>query len=162
MNLEYIIDKLAQAPGKFEASLQSFSQNQLNWKPESWEGIPSEEFSALEQICHLRDIEIDGYQVRFQRIVNEDHPTLVSLDGYQIAEKYDYRSQIIETVLAEFGQARQQTIELIKSFSETDLTRKGFFEGTGEVTLKSMIYFLRSHDLQHLSGMNWLLGKLSA
>jgi hypothetical protein len=28
-------------------------------------------FSALEQACHLRDIEIDGYQVRLRRTCQE-------------------------------------------------------------------------------------------
>jgi hypothetical protein len=40
-----------------------------------------ERLSALEQACHLRDIEIDGYQVRLRRTCQETRPLLVSLDG---------------------------------------------------------------------------------
>ena len=160
-NIELLLADLVKSPAEFEAILSRFLENQINWKPASWEGIPSEEFSALEQICHLRDIEIDGYQVRFQRIISESYPNLVSIDGYELAEKRDYKLQKVDSALDEFRKARQQTIEMIKDFSENDFTRKGVFEGYGEVTLMSLIYFLRSHDLQHLSGLNWLLGKLA-
>jgi hypothetical protein len=160
MNIENILNELAAAPIEFEKILQRFSQSQLNWKPQSWEGIPSETFSAIEQICHLRDIEIDGYQIRFQRMVDENHPFLASVDGYELAEKRQYDRQNPERVMKEFNQARHKTIELLKSFAQTDFTRTGVFEGYGEVTLMSLVYFLRSHDLQHLSGMNWLLGKI--
>lgn len=94
--------------------------------------------------------------------MNEDCPNLASIDGYALAEKCAYHLQMIDVDLDEFRQARQQTIELISGFSEFDFTRKSVFEGYGEVTLLSLIYFLRSHDLQHLSGLNWLLGKIEA
>lgn len=159
-NINLLLDEIAQMPSEIENILENFPQNQLSWKPGSWEGIPSESFSAIEQICHLRDIEIDGYQVRFQRVVSENNPTLVSLDGYELAKEREYHLQNLDVVLQEFRQARRQTIELIKSFPDPDFKRKGFFEGYGEVNLLSLIYFLRSHDLQHLSGLNWLLGKI--
>ena len=159
---EFLLNELASAPNEFERISQRFPKDQLNWKPQSWEGIPSETFSALEQICHLRDIEIDGYQVRFRRIVSENYPTLGSIDGYELAEKRQYQRQNIDIVLNEFRRARNQTIEMIKDFSATDFQRKGVFEGYDEVTLLSLLYFLRSHDWQHLSGLSWLLGKLEA
>ena len=44
----------------------------VHWAPPSWDGVPSEPFTALEQICHVRDIEIEGYQVRFRRTLDEE------------------------------------------------------------------------------------------
>lgn len=160
--LNELKNQLTVMPKQIEAIFDEIPENQLNWKPNSWEGIPSEEFSAIEQICHLRDIEVDGYQMRFQRIVNESNPNLVSIDGYDLAKSRNYQLQNPKVVLREFSQARQQTIEMINGFSINDFSRKAVFEGSGEVILLSLIYFLRSHDLQHLSGLNWLIGKFEA
>jgi hypothetical protein len=142
-----LLDETASVSNEFEKILQRFAPDYLPWKPESWEGIPSEEFSAIEQICHLRDIEIVGYQVRLQQVASENNPVLVSIDGYELAENRKYHQQNLDDVLDEFRQARLQTIELIKSFSENDFTQKGFFEDYGEVNLRSLIFYLRSHDL---------------
>ena len=42
-------------------------------------------FSILENICHLRDIEIEGYGVRLRRLRAEAHPTLPDINGDQLA-----------------------------------------------------------------------------
>ncbi|MEZ5426605.1 MAG: DinB family protein [Pyrinomonadaceae bacterium] len=161
-NLAFLLNQLAEAPNQFEMLLHIFPESQLNWKPSSWEGIPSEPFSAIEQICHLHDIEIYGYQSRFQRIIGENNPILNAIDGNKLAEQNNYQEQKPDVALDKFRQARQQTIKFIKGFRESDFIRQGFFEGYGEVNLTGLIYFLRSHDLQHLSGLNWLLGKMEA
>jgi hypothetical protein len=36
------------------------------------------------------------------------------------------------------------------------------FEGYGRVTLRGLVHYLCSHDQQHLSGLQWLLGKIDA
>jgi hypothetical protein len=33
--------------------------------------VPSEPLTAIEQVCHVRDIEIDGYHRRFHRALDE-------------------------------------------------------------------------------------------
>ena len=38
-----------------------------HWAPASWEGVRSESLTAVEQVCHVRDIEIEGYNVRLRR-----------------------------------------------------------------------------------------------
>lgn len=84
------------------------------------------------------------------------------VDGDESEKKRQYASQDIGIALDEFRLARKQTIEMLKSFRDTDFQRTANFEGYGEVNLISLIYFLKSHDLQHLSGLSWLLGKLES
>jgi len=43
--------------------------------------LPSDLLSELEHVCHLRDIEQDGYHVRIHRMLEESNPSLLSLDG---------------------------------------------------------------------------------
>ena len=69
---------LAAFPGELEAHYAAFPPAFVHWAPPSWEGVPSEPFTAIEQICHVRDIEIEGYHQRFTRTLNERRPLLPS------------------------------------------------------------------------------------
>jgi len=44
-----------------------------------------EEFSLLEYVCHLRDLELEGYRVRIERMLREDRPLLPDFDGAKAA-----------------------------------------------------------------------------
>ena len=58
---------LAAFPRRSRNTTDCFRLEFVHWAPPSWEGVPSEAFTAIEQVCHVRDIEIDGYQLRFRR-----------------------------------------------------------------------------------------------
>jgi len=64
------LDALATFPLQLEAHYAAVPLEFKNWSPPSWEGVPSEPLSAIEQVCHVRDIEIDGYHVRFHRTLS--------------------------------------------------------------------------------------------
>ncbi|HKX28833.1 MAG TPA: DinB family protein, partial [Blastocatellia bacterium] len=76
--LEITISALSSFPDQLERLFQVVPESHLHWTPASWEGIPSETLTVIEQICHVRDIEIEGYQVRFRRLLEESNPALVS------------------------------------------------------------------------------------
>jgi len=153
---------LAEFPTALEAHYAAIPTQFKHWKPDSWEGIPSEQLTAIEQLCHVRDIEIEGYQLRFQRTLKEDHPRLPSLDTDALARDRAYFQQDAARVLAEFKQARAKTVEMLRTLSPQHLARTAEFEGYGPVTLQSLVHYLCSHDQQHLAGLQWLLGKLRA
>jgi hypothetical protein len=60
-----------QALRSFPSTLRTFMAeapaHTWDWRPASWDGIPSESLTIRQQACHVRDIEIDGYAVRFAR-----------------------------------------------------------------------------------------------
>ncbi|WP_421240849.1 hypothetical protein [Aeromonas enteropelogenes] len=93
-------------PDKFEQLLAQVPADHLDWEPVNWAGIPSERFSARGHLCHLLDIETQGYQVRFRRTLEESLPALASLDGYQLAQDNQYRQQDPAVQLARFRAAR--------------------------------------------------------
>lgn len=156
------LQALAAFPSQLEAYYASFPAELVNWQPQSWQGIPSEAFSALEQICHVRDIEVEGYQSRIHRTLAEDNPLLPSLDGEAMARERCYSSADAVPVLADFRRARQQTLAMLADLSPAQLQRTARFEGYGALTLSSLVHYLCSHDQQHLAGLQWLLGKLAA
>lgn len=149
-------------PGQLATVFQLIPPDYLNWRPASWEGVPGEAFTAIEQICHVRDIEIDGYHVRITRMLKEADPSLESLDGYSLAKQRRYESATASRVLAEISSARSKTLELLRSLTDQQFDRRGSFEGYGNITLRALIHFLCSHDQQHLACLQWLLGKIHA
>lgn len=149
-------------PAELEQHYGAFPAEFVRWAPSSWDGVPSEPFTALEQICHVRDIEIEGYHSRFTRTLNEDQPLLPSIDSEAIARERSYGTADAAKVFAEFRAARAVTVSLLRCLDDRQLDRSATFEGYGPVSVRGLVHYLCSHDQQHLAGLQWLLGKLDA
>ena len=160
--MESTFAALADFPQALERNYALFPAGFEHWAPPSWDGVPSEAFTAIEQVCHVRDIEIEGYQVRFRRTLNEVAPLLASIDSETLAKQRDYGRSDATRALAEFRAARAQTLDLLRGLDASRLQRRAVFEGYGPVTLRALVHYLCSHDQQHLAGLQWLLGKIEA
>jgi hypothetical protein len=156
------ISALEAFPEQLEAYYRAVPAGFKHWAPPSWEGVPSEPLTAIEQICHVRDVEIDGYQARFQRTLNELNPALASLDAEAMSKERSYATSDGQVAIAAFRSARLETVELVTHLTPGQLVRTAVFEGYGEVSVLSLVHFLCSHDQQHLAGLQWLLGKIEA
>lgn len=108
------------------------------------------EWAAIEHLCHLRDIEAEGYNVRIAQLLHEDDPLLRDLDGDALARERRYREQDPESALRDFAAARARTIELVRDLDDAALAREGTFENVGRVTLAKLLDMLREHDRGHL------------
>jgi hypothetical protein len=149
-------------PAELEKHYAAFPREFVHWAPASWEGVPSEPFTAIEQVCHVRDIEIEGYHQRFTRTLNEHQPLLASIDSEAVARERDYAAADVAEVFADFRRARATTVALLRGLDSSQLDRSAVFEGYGPVSLRGLVHYLCSHDQQHLSGLQWLLGKADA
>jgi hypothetical protein len=158
-DLEASLKALAAFPDWLGNTFHSFPSAYRGWKPPVWDGIPSERLTAIEQVCHVRDIEIEGYRVRFHRTRSELDPVLPDLPGEAMARERNYAGADPVTTLADFAAARAQTIVTIRGFAADELNREAVFEGR-RTTLAGLVHFLCSHDYQHLSGLQWLLAKI--
>ncbi|WP_411881965.1 DinB family protein [Polaromonas sp. YR568] len=156
------LQAMADFPRQLEQFYEAIPESHRNWTPASWEGIPSETFSALGQICHVRDIEVDGYHLRFERTLAEANPVLASLDGYVLEKERGYAAADAQEVFAAFRAARAKTMGMLSGLTPDALARTAEFEGYGALTLRSLVHYLCSHDQQHLAGLQWLLGKIDA
>lgn len=152
---------LAEFPDQLEAYYSVVPNEYKNWRPASWDGVPSEPFTPIEQVCHVKDIEIDGYHERLRRMLEETNPFLASLDGEWLARERSYSTADIAVVFAQLRDARAKTIELLSTLTPEQLLRAAEFEGH-RVTLRGLVHNLCSHDQQHLAGMQWLLGRMAA
>ena len=148
-------------PQQLEAFFDMIPADARNWKPASWEGIPSEPFSAIEQICHVRDIEVDGYHERFRRALQETHPVLENVDGETLAAERAYADADPREVFAAFRTARTRSLEIIAAFTPEQLDRTAVFDGA-PITVRGLVHMLCSHDQQHLAGLQWLMARIEA
>jgi hypothetical protein len=154
-------DALREFPARLERFYAAIPPDAGNWRPDSWHGIPSEPFTPLEQLCHVRDIEIDGYHARFARMLRENEPVLANIDGEALARERNYAGAGATQVLAQFRDARARTLAAIETFTPEQLQRRAFFDGA-HTTLRGLVHLLCSHDQQHLSGLQWLLARIDA
>jgi hypothetical protein len=153
---------LAEFPDRIEAFYATVPRALAGWAPPSWEGIPSEAFTPIEQICHVRDIEVDGYHVRFRRTLAENSPVLDDLDGHALARSRDYAHADAGAVLGAFRAARAQTLRLLGGLDARAFERRALIADDGTLTLRGLVHRLCSHDQQHLAGLQWLLMKITA
>jgi uncharacterized damage-inducible protein DinB len=152
---------LAAFPAQLEAHFGAVPAAYRQWTPPDWNGIPSESFTALEQVCHVCDIEVAGYHVRFARTLREDAPFLPSIDSEARALEHDYAKADAANVFAAFRAARQATVAMLADLDDAQLARPATFEGYGETTLRGLVHYLCSHDQHHLAGLQWLLGRIA-
>jgi hypothetical protein len=115
-------------------------------------------FSAIETICHLRDIEVEGYTVRIERILNEEQPVLPDIDGGRLAVEREYNRQSVQEALAAFAEARERNIGRLRSLEPEQLDRAGTLEGVGSVTLEKLLLLMQEHDASHLDELSSLSG----
>ncbi len=154
-----LLDSLARTPDELEALVAAFPAGGLRWTPPDWAECPSETFSAIGHVCHMRDIERDGYHVRLDRTMREELPDLVSLDGYALERERRYADQPLAQALAAFRAARAETLRRVRGWAPADGQRVAIFGAFGRVTATGLLHVLQSHDRQHLAGLHYLLAR---
>ncbi|HYJ46702.1 MAG TPA: DinB family protein [Pyrinomonadaceae bacterium] len=151
---------IAETPQIVRELARGLAPDELKRKPSA------SEFSFQENVCHLRDIEREGYTVRIEKLLREHEPVLPDIDGAQLARERDYNGQDFEAGLEEFASLREKNVAALKGLSPESLSRAGTFEGAGRVTLKRLARMMREHDEAHraeLKGLGeWLMRSKAA
>jgi len=73
--LHELIESLARTPETIATLVNDLPEAHLR------RGSPDGRFSAVENVCHLRDIEVEGYAVRINRILKEEQPFLPDIES---------------------------------------------------------------------------------
>ena len=117
-------------------------------RPE-WARRPQEEvFSLVDQVCHLRDLEEEGYTLRIRRLLREDNPLLADFDGAAVARARDYRRQDLSLALNALDLARRQNVAVLTELPAEAFHRRGRM-GDAEVTLERLTAMMLEHDASH-------------
>ena len=154
--LEIAIRTLSATPRRVTELLAGVCESELSRKP------AADIFSLRENVLHLRDIDMDGYEPRIERILTESHPTLLDVDGARLAAERDYNNQAVQPALDAFARSRERSIERLQSASEADLDRTAELESFGTVTLLVLLERWMEHDEGHLRDIEALLAGRAA
>jgi len=143
-DLENAAQKLADFPTALRGMLAGLPEEVVRRKRSMTE------FSILENVCHLRDIERDGYSVRLRRLLEEAQPFLPDLDGSRLAQERDYNSQAIQNALEAFSNERMANVALIRALRPEQLSRTGHLETVGPVRVEQLLRRMQEHDREHI------------
>ena len=145
--LQELLDQLHSTPAQVAETVDGLSLNAITIRPDSGD------FSLLENVCHLRDIEVEGYSVRIRRILSEDNPKLADINGGKLAAERDYNNQNLSAALSAFTEARRQNLSVLKELSDEQFERTGELEGSGQVMLNRLLELMCDHDSDHVDEM---------
>jgi len=142
--LRPLLDQLTVSPVRLRALLTSLSESALRSAP------PGGGFAPIEDAWHLRDIEAEGHCLRIRRILAEERPVLVSIDGERLARERNYVERELGTALDEFAQYREASVELLGPLVEEAWSRTAIFEDR-VISLRELVTAMAEHDESHLA-----------
>jgi hypothetical protein len=151
MKIADTINELGILPLVLEDELKRLTDSELRQRHK--EGY----FSLLEQVCHLRDIEVEGYARRLELLLEADRPKLHDLDGAALAKVRDYNRQPFLPALTAFQTARHANLLRLERMPERDLQRRGQLEKVGEISIGRLLELWVAHDREHLKEIEELL-----
>jgi hypothetical protein len=156
MELSDIIAFLEETPGAVRRLREGLVADDLRMRANDGS------FSFVEAVCHLRDIEREGYDVRIEKILNEEMPSLPDLNGARLALERRYSEQSFDDGLEAFAEARARNLSALRAATDEQLSRRGVLEGAGEVTLAHLASLMYEHDRGHREELRALREQLKA
>lgn len=149
-----LVGTLEETPDIIQQSGSGLADGDAAWKPSE------EAWSLLENVCHLGDLEKEGYAVRIEKLLHEREPFLPDFDGGKLAAERSYNSRNFERALRAFALARRSNVEMIKGLTLDQLNRSGTLENAGTITLGRLLLMMREHDEGHLQDIGSLREQL--
>jgi hypothetical protein len=145
--LHELIESLARTPETIATLVNDLPEAHLRRRS------PDGRFSAVENVCHLRDIEVEGYTARINRILKEEQPFLPDIDGGRLAIERQYSSQNLSEALHAFALARKANVRALTDLDVEQLELSGTLAGLGAVTLERLLLMMREHDDGHIDDL---------
>ena len=122
-----------------------------NLSGETWTQSPHpEEWSLVEIISHLRDVEREVNLPRIQTFLREENPFITADDTDLWVSERAYAEDNGEAALQDFIAARVKTLATLKNLSEEDWQRTGRHAIFGPISLQEQLGFMAEHDRVHL------------
>jgi transcriptional regulator with XRE-family HTH domain len=146
---------LGAMPAKVKAIVVRIGEHARRSKP------ASSGFSLLEHVCHLRDLDSDGYRVRLERMLAEQCPALPDIDGDALARERNYQTQDLATALTAFTATRLEIVARLAKLSLEERQRTGLMAGTKEITIEGLAEAMMAHDSEHLDQLDQLCGEVA-
>jgi hypothetical protein len=115
-----------------------------------WQQRPSpDQWSLTEVICHLRDVEREVHQPRFQTLLAKEDAFLPGMTPDEWAKERGYQAQNGRDALKDFVRARGETAELLTNIDDALWQRSGNHAFFGQTTMHELLYLVVQHDRVH-------------
>ncbi|MDX1687459.1 MAG: DinB family protein [Candidatus Promineifilaceae bacterium] len=123
-----------------------------------WECAPAPgEWCLTEVVCHLRDVEKEVHQRRFRALIEEGEAFIPGVAADDWIEERAYREQHGPTALAQFLEARRETLVLLQDLDEAVWKRQGQHAFFGPTSLHELLNLAVQHDAAHWEQIDNLL-----
>ena len=117
-----------------------------DWRKRPIEG----EWSLLEIMCHLRDLEAEVNLPRFELLGNSVNPFIPGVDSDRWAAERHYNEQDESNIYADFCSSRSKLLRVVRPYTSDDWQmplRHSFF---GPTTRLELAKFIAAHDQDHV------------
>jgi hypothetical protein len=141
-----LLSRLEQTPRRLGEATRALPEERLRRRPASGK------WSALENACHLRDVE-RIYAERFTKVAFSERPGFWMMDNDRVAELKRYNESDLRGVLKDFRALREDTLALLRALPHAAWQRVGRHPLRGELTLEQLAGVLADHDDLHLQAL---------
>jgi uncharacterized damage-inducible protein DinB len=104
-------------------------------------------WSMNDVLSHLCDVDVRSL-ARMQRVVNEERPIIRTIHPDETSHD---TTVLPDQLLAQFEQARGNTITYLQNLGAGQWQRKATFDSGEETTVRTLVQILIEHDTQHLN-----------
>jgi hypothetical protein len=154
VDFEELLQFLQETSNRISELIHGLADSELRWRNSY------DQFSVLENVCHLRDIEAEAYANRINRILKESNPFLPDVDGKRLATERRYNSLDADSALHSFAASRTENLRKLEGLAAEQLERDGTLEGVGRLTLGRLVEMMREHDEGHIEELRVLRQQL--
>jgi FMN phosphatase YigB (HAD superfamily) len=131
--------------------------------PEDWIRRPAGGGrSAVEIVCHLRDVESELTLPRLELIRHEPNPFLPAPDTGQWVVERRYAEQSGPVALRSIGHARRTLLEELTTLSPEDWSRPARHALLGPTTLAEVLSTAAEHEIVHLASLRLATARVAA
>ncbi|MEO8458386.1 MAG: DinB family protein [Chloroflexota bacterium] len=107
-------------------------------------------------LAHEVDVE-PIFAERLRRIVDEDHPTITSVDPMATLTASGLESRPTIELLDRFADLRSETLSWLRTLTAADAQRTAVHDTIGEFTVANLIHYWPTHDFAHINGIRRML-----
>lgn len=137
-----LFEALEPSPRKLAELTKKLDDATLRRKP------APDKWSALEVVCHLRDVE-QRWAERLVKIAFSERPSFLPFDVNGLARKRRYNEQDLGAALKEFARLREDNLRLLRVVPASQWSRAGVHAKYGELTIHRIVEMIVSHDRGH-------------
>lgn len=150
---ESILAFLKSTPAALDTILKQADPLLVNRRP------GADEWSVLEIICHLRDVENEVNLPRFRKIVLQGETFIAAVDSDNWAKEREYQKGSLQKGFYCYSDARSALIDLVQNLDNSLLNHTVNHSIFGPTKVLELLQFIIYHDQDHIRQIKKTLSK---